>query len=323
MFTLCFNNASVMIFPESNQQQWEESSAKEMAGQTQIPSSTKNKIFLSSSLGSTSISVTMNRDVNDWKPQLFPYKMYDLLEDAEKQGFEDIVSWTCSGTAFKIHNRRAFEKKIMPSYFPNMNSYKSFRRQLNFYGIYQDKSVQDRPDNGKLVLCLEEESVAQSREHFLTVAFLYPTTAYSHEFFVRGRRYLCECMERMKQGPHQFSKVAKGSKPMKSKSSCEPTLSSQAGCAPLFQKLEMYTSTGVVENSFTQSASVIAPNSTQQLAPAFINSSSRRRSNTGSRLHEANGNIYQSFMNQEWDDLPFDMSPSDVVAEIIATFRNA
>lgn len=85
---------------------------------------------------------------NDWNPQLFPFKMYDLLEDAETYGFEDAVSWTCNGTAFKIHNRRSFEKQIMPRYFPNMNSYKSFRRQLNFYGIYQDKNIQDRPNNG-------------------------------------------------------------------------------------------------------------------------------------------------------------------------------
>jgi hypothetical protein len=74
--------------------------------------------------------------------------MYDLLEDAEREGFDDIVSWVPSGRAFQFHNRLSFEKLVMPRYFPKMNVYKSFRRQLNTYGIYKDKSPCNCPENG-------------------------------------------------------------------------------------------------------------------------------------------------------------------------------
>jgi hypothetical protein len=96
---------------------------------------------------------TMNQhqacDDTPWKPELFPYRMYDLLEAAEQDGFEEIISWLPDGKAFKIHSRLAFETKVLPVYFPTMTSYKSFRRQLNLYGIYQDRSMLNAPDNCK------------------------------------------------------------------------------------------------------------------------------------------------------------------------------
>jgi hypothetical protein len=65
----------------------------------------------------------------------FPYKLHHLLDQAERVGFEDIVSWIPSGKGFRIHRHSAFEERIMPVHFPGMTSYKSFRRQLNLYGI--------------------------------------------------------------------------------------------------------------------------------------------------------------------------------------------
>jgi len=62
----------------------------------------------------------------------FPFRLYDLLEDAPKLGFDFIVSWVADGTAFKVHNRKLFEERILRSYF-NQSRYKSFQRQLNFY----------------------------------------------------------------------------------------------------------------------------------------------------------------------------------------------
>ncbi|KAL3910700.1 MAG: hypothetical protein SGARI_001994 [Bacillariaceae sp.] len=208
--------------------------------------------------------------------------MYDLLEDAAEQAFDDVISWTCNGTAFKIHNRHAFEKKIMPTYFPNMNSYKSFRRQLNFYGIYQDKNIQDRPDNGK-----------------------------------HTELYLCEFMERSKQGLRQFSKAVKGSKPMESTSSSQPIASSQGLCmSPMFQ-VDTPMSNAVSDTNFTQSLSLTVPNNAQSFPQDPIVGACAGREKGAVR------NIYQAFMNQEWEELPFDTTPHDVVSEIIATFGTA
>jgi len=64
----------------------------------------------------------------------FPCKVYDMLEDADKQGHKDIVSWNSSGTGFTVHNKDLFTKKIIPQYF-NQTKYKSFQRQLSLYGF--------------------------------------------------------------------------------------------------------------------------------------------------------------------------------------------
>lgn len=85
----------------------------------------------------------------EWKPEHFPHKMYDLLEDVERKGLEDIVSWLPDGKSFKIHSQIGFEQSIMPLYFSGMSSYKSFRRQLNLYGIYQHRHRPNQDANGK------------------------------------------------------------------------------------------------------------------------------------------------------------------------------
>jgi hypothetical protein len=58
----------------------------------------------------------------------FPWKLHDVLEDAERKGFTNIVSWTMGGRAFKVHNQKDFENTIMKRYF-NHTQYKSFQRQ--------------------------------------------------------------------------------------------------------------------------------------------------------------------------------------------------
>ena len=86
----------------------------------------------------------------EWKPEHFPHKMYDLLEDVEQKNLDDIVSWLPDGESFKIHSQVGFEQTIMPMYFSGMSSYKSFRRQLNLYGIYQHRHRPKQDPNGKL-----------------------------------------------------------------------------------------------------------------------------------------------------------------------------
>jgi hypothetical protein len=58
----------------------------------------------------------------------FPWKLHNVLEDAERNGFTNIVSWTMGGRAFRVHNQRDFENTIMKRYF-NHKQYKSFQRQ--------------------------------------------------------------------------------------------------------------------------------------------------------------------------------------------------
>jgi hypothetical protein len=64
----------------------------------------------------------------------FPCKVYEMLEAAEQEGLEDIVSWNKEGTGFTVHNKDLFTKTIIPMYF-NQTKYKSFQRQLSLYGF--------------------------------------------------------------------------------------------------------------------------------------------------------------------------------------------
>ena len=66
----------------------------------------------------------------------FPRLLHSVLQDAlSDPTLAAIISWDPSGTAFKIHDQRLFVNKVIPRYFPKMKSYKSFRRQLNLYGL--------------------------------------------------------------------------------------------------------------------------------------------------------------------------------------------
>lgn len=66
--------------------------------------------------------------------QPFPCKVYDMLEDADKRGFDHIVSWDADGSGFMVHNKDLFTNQIIPLYF-NQTKYKSFQRQLSLYGF--------------------------------------------------------------------------------------------------------------------------------------------------------------------------------------------
>jgi hypothetical protein len=63
---------------------------------------------------------------------VFPFQVYNLLEDAARLGFESIVSWVKDGAGFMVQDREEFTRRILPAYF-NQTRFKSFQRQLNFY----------------------------------------------------------------------------------------------------------------------------------------------------------------------------------------------
>ena len=64
----------------------------------------------------------------------FVWKLYEMLEGVENCGNDYIVSWVESGKAFKVHQHQKFLKNIIPIYF-KQKQYKSFQRQLNYYGF--------------------------------------------------------------------------------------------------------------------------------------------------------------------------------------------
>jgi hypothetical protein len=44
----------------------------------------------------------------------FPLKLHTMLEDSDKKGFSNVVSWQPGDKSFKVHNVNQFGNEIMP-----------------------------------------------------------------------------------------------------------------------------------------------------------------------------------------------------------------
>jgi len=64
----------------------------------------------------------------------FPTKLYNMLAEAVNAGKESIVAWNPDGKSFKANDPKKFVVEILPNHF-KQTQYKSFQRQLNFYGF--------------------------------------------------------------------------------------------------------------------------------------------------------------------------------------------
>lgn len=63
---------------------------------------------------------------------LFPYRLYEMLEECESRGKSHVVSWFPDGKAFKVHLVPEFVATILPVYF-RQSKYKSFQRQCEYF----------------------------------------------------------------------------------------------------------------------------------------------------------------------------------------------
>ncbi|CAJ1963181.1 unnamed protein product [Cylindrotheca closterium] len=67
----------------------------------------------------------------------FPFRLHKVIETVSEIDEEaSIISWTPAGRTFRIHDLDAFKTQILPKYFPKQSKYKSFRRQLQYYGFF-------------------------------------------------------------------------------------------------------------------------------------------------------------------------------------------
>lgn len=95
--------------------------------------------------------------------KLFPGKLHDMLDYAEKEGLDHIVSWTSDGTAFTIHKPKEVIS-ILPMFFGH-TKYRSFHRQLNMWSY---RRVVDGSHKG----------------------------SFSHPYFIKGQKALCRTISR-------------------------------------------------------------------------------------------------------------------------------
>jgi hypothetical protein len=106
----------------------------------------------------------------------FPWKLHEMLKDAEIEGFTSIVSWLPDYNSFKVHDQKAFTSQIMARYF-RQTKYKSFQRQLNIW-------------------CFQRIAKGAGRG------------GYMHALFVRTKPSLCYSMKRTKsKGTTDFRRM--------------------------------------------------------------------------------------------------------------------
>jgi len=107
--------------------------------------------------------------LNDQKEsanETFPQKLYRMIEEAESEGLNDVISFSPHGRVFAIHKPRQFITEFMPRYF-STSRMSSFQRQLNLYGF---RRVKGGTDKG----------------------------GYYHELFLNGQKELCRKIKRKK-----------------------------------------------------------------------------------------------------------------------------
>jgi len=107
-------------------------------------------------------------EVDDDDPctDTFPFKLFRMLDEAEKKGDDDIVSFLPNGLGFAIHKPREFVTEIMRKYFTTCRM-SSFQRQLNLYGF---RRITEGENKG----------------------------GYFHQHFQKGRKGLCKKIKRKK-----------------------------------------------------------------------------------------------------------------------------
>ena len=59
--------------------------------------------------------------------QQFPWKLHQVLDEAEERGYSDIICWAPNGKSFQIISKKRFEEKVMPLVFSS-NKFKRFQR---------------------------------------------------------------------------------------------------------------------------------------------------------------------------------------------------
>jgi len=97
----------------------------------------------------------------------FPIRLHDMLDQAEANGYQHIVSWLPEGDGFQIHDPEAMLHILQRMGF-NQSKWKSFLRQLQNYGFRRESRG---PNKGKC----------------------------THDHFIRGRRELTLAMRRIKR----------------------------------------------------------------------------------------------------------------------------
>jgi hypothetical protein len=124
------------------------------------------------------------------KNYTFPYKLYDLLNNAKVEGYVDIISFSEDGNEFVIHNHARFASELLPQYFGH-DKLRSFDRQLSYWGFKRCNRVPNSAYGGVAWIhpCMKQGERALVRSLKRTPDKSRNAPSYSNSFFaVKARR---------------------------------------------------------------------------------------------------------------------------------------
>ena len=123
--------------------------------------SSKKKKILDKARRQSNLANSNNTDLQ--RSSQFPFRLHNMLDDADREGHSSIVSWCAGGNSFRIHQPKQMIT-VLQRYF-RQSKFKSFLRQLQGYNF-------NRITKGK------DQGIV------------------SHPMFIRGRRSICALMKR-------------------------------------------------------------------------------------------------------------------------------
>lgn len=175
----------------------------------------------------------------------FPVKLHHLLEQ-ESSAIVHIISWQPDGRTFRVHDKKAFEKKIQNLYF-DQSCYASFRRQLNLWGFIRDAEHDGMHDG-----------------------------VYFHPLFQRGDKELCYSMERLKKGEKKEAAIVTRSEVDRLISPTSTRSSSSASNAVTQSSQDIHGELSMAEQTLAPNA--VDPN--VHVTPSMAISSANTNSNS-------------------------------------------
>jgi len=89
---------------------------------------------------SENLKLKMNTKKKKKRSPVFPQRLYEMLEDADQEGYSHLISWSPDGMSFKISydaknnsSNKSFVEVLKRRF--NQTHFKSFLRQLQLYGF--------------------------------------------------------------------------------------------------------------------------------------------------------------------------------------------
>ena len=118
------------------------------------------------------------------RPPLFPQKLYNMLENAETEGYDHLIGWSPDGKSFKIYNN-GNDPAMVAILRQNFNQthFKSFLRQLQLYGFERQFTGDSRDERSHPMLVrgrkdlLHKKSVEEFQDAAANDTAEYPSSS--------------------------------------------------------------------------------------------------------------------------------------------------